>query len=57
MIVKQLLLGTMDVFTYIVGCEATKEAVVIDPGGEADRRALQDVLTCIRHGCNYSKFR
>ena len=37
MIVRQLRVGTMDVFTYIVGCEATKEAVVIDPGGEVDR--------------------
>jgi glyoxylase-like metal-dependent hydrolase (beta-lactamase superfamily II) len=27
----------MDVFTYIVGCDATREAVVIDPGGEVDR--------------------
>jgi glyoxylase-like metal-dependent hydrolase (beta-lactamase superfamily II) len=37
MIVKQLLVGTMDVFAYIVGCEATRDAVVIDPGGGADR--------------------
>src|SRR3990172_5372729 len=37
MIVRQLRVGTMDVFTYIVGCEATMEAVVIDPGGEVDR--------------------
>jgi glyoxylase-like metal-dependent hydrolase (beta-lactamase superfamily II) len=27
----------MDVFTYILGCEATREALVIDPGGEVDR--------------------
>lgn len=37
MIVRQLRVGTMDVFTYILGCEATKEALVIDPGGEVDR--------------------
>jgi hydroxyacylglutathione hydrolase len=37
MIIRQLRVGTMDVFTYIVGCEETKEAMVIDPGGEADR--------------------
>lgn len=37
MIVRQLRIGAMDVFTYIVGCETTKEAVVIDPGGEVDR--------------------
>ena len=37
MIVRQLRVGSMDVFTYILGCEATKEALVIDPGGEVDR--------------------
>ena len=37
MIVRQLRIGTMDVFTYILGREATKDAVVIDPGGEVDR--------------------
>jgi hydroxyacylglutathione hydrolase len=38
-IVKQLRVGTMDVFTYILGCEATREALVIDPGGEGERIA------------------
>ena len=37
MIVRQLRIGSMDVFTYILGCEATREALVIDPGGEVDR--------------------
>ncbi len=37
MIVRQLRVGTMDVFTYIVGCEATGQALVIDPGGEVER--------------------
>ena len=37
MIVRQLRIGSMDVFTYILGCEATREAMVIDPGGEVDR--------------------
>ena len=37
MIVRQLRVGSMDVFTYILGCEATREALVIDPGGEVDR--------------------
>ena len=37
MIVRQLRVGTMEVFTYILGCEATREAVVIDPGGEVER--------------------
>ncbi len=39
MIIRQLRLGTMDVFTYIVGCGSTGEAVVIDPAGEVDRIA------------------
>ena len=37
MIVKQLRVGEMDVFAYVVGCEVTRDAVVIDPGGEVDR--------------------
>jgi glyoxylase-like metal-dependent hydrolase (beta-lactamase superfamily II) len=37
MIVRQLKVGMMDVFCYIVGCEKTREAMVIDPGAEADR--------------------
>jgi len=37
MIVRQLRVGEMDVFAYILGCESTREAVVIDPGGEVDR--------------------
>lgn len=37
MIVNQLRVGMMDVFCYIVGCEKTKKAMVIDPGGDAER--------------------
>ncbi len=36
MIVKQIPVGTMDVFSYLVGCEKTREAMVIDPGGDVD---------------------
>jgi glyoxylase-like metal-dependent hydrolase (beta-lactamase superfamily II) len=36
-IIKQLLVGSWDVFCYLVGCKKTREAVVIDPGGEVDR--------------------
>lgn len=39
MIVKQLLVGSWDVFSYIIGCEKTKEALVIDPGGDEKRIA------------------
>lgn len=37
MIIKQLQVGGLAVFSYIVGCEKTKQAVVIDPGGDEDR--------------------
>jgi hydroxyacylglutathione hydrolase len=34
MIIKQLLIGKMKVFTYILGCEKTKDAAIIDPAGD-----------------------
>jgi hydroxyacylglutathione hydrolase len=37
MIIKQLEVGFMDNFCYIVGCEKTRKAMVIDPGEETDR--------------------
>lgn len=37
MIIRQLSVGMMDNFCYIVGCEETRDALVIDPGAEADR--------------------
>jgi hydroxyacylglutathione hydrolase len=36
MIVIQLPVGSMDVFCYIIGSEKTRDAIVIDPGGDAD---------------------
>ncbi len=33
----QLMVGQMGVFAYLVACDQTKEAVVIDPAGEEDR--------------------
>ena len=36
-IVKQMEVGRMAVFAYLVGCEKTKEALVIDPAGDEDR--------------------
>ena len=37
MIIKQLEIGYMDNFSYIVGCETTRKALVIDPGADVDR--------------------
>jgi glyoxylase-like metal-dependent hydrolase (beta-lactamase superfamily II) len=37
MIIKQLEIGYMDNFCYIVGCEATRKALVIDPGSDVER--------------------
>ncbi len=34
--VEQVLVGRMSVFCYIVSCRETKEALVIDPGGDED---------------------
>jgi len=37
MIIKQVQVGPEQVFCYILGCEKTHEAVIIDPGGEENR--------------------
>ncbi len=36
MIVASLPTGPLEVNCYIIGCEATRQAAVIDPGGDAD---------------------
>jgi glyoxylase-like metal-dependent hydrolase (beta-lactamase superfamily II) len=41
MIIRQLEIGGMDNFSYIVGCEATRRAMVIDPGADAARIAAE----------------
>jgi hydroxyacylglutathione hydrolase len=35
--IKQIEVGYMAVYCYIVGCPKTKEAAVIDPGGDVER--------------------
>ena len=37
MIIRQLDVGHMDNFCYLVGCEKTRKAVIIDPGAEVER--------------------
>jgi glyoxylase-like metal-dependent hydrolase (beta-lactamase superfamily II) len=37
MFVKQIQVGQMAVFAYIIGCKTTKEALIIDPAAEEDR--------------------
>ncbi len=36
-IVERLVVGELMVNCYLVGCGSTREAVVVDPGGEAER--------------------
>jgi hydroxyacylglutathione hydrolase len=37
MIIKDIVVGPLEVNCYILGCEDTREAVIIDPGGDADK--------------------
>lgn len=37
MIIKQLIVGTMEVCCYIIGCSKTNKGAVIDPGGDVQR--------------------
>jgi glyoxylase-like metal-dependent hydrolase (beta-lactamase superfamily II) len=39
MIIKQIAIRYMDNFSYIVGCENTRQALVIDPGSDVERIA------------------
>ncbi|MGD9366755.1 MAG: MBL fold metallo-hydrolase [Desulfobacteraceae bacterium] len=39
MIIKQIEVGVMDNFSYLVGCEKTRQAMAIDPGADAERIA------------------
>jgi len=57
MIIKQIAIGYMDNFSYIVGCENTGKALVIDPGpdverivSEAQKEGLEIVTIVNTHG-------
>jgi hydroxyacylglutathione hydrolase len=42
-VIKQIMVGGFEVFTYIVACPETRQAVVIDPAGEDEK-----ILSLIR---------
>lgn len=45
MLLKHLTVGPLEVNCYIIGCEKTKEAVVIDPGGNGEEiKSILDQL-------------
>ncbi|MBS1253589.1 MAG: Hydroxyacylglutathione hydrolase GloC [Anaerolineales bacterium] len=54
MIVKHLTTGPLQVNTYIVGDDATRDAVIIDPGGNADEilRNVQEAKLTLRRIIN-----
>lgn len=35
--IVQMLVGQMDVYAYLIGCPETKNAAVVDPGGDGER--------------------
>ncbi|VAW37284.1 hypothetical protein MNBD_DELTA03-96, partial [hydrothermal vent metagenome] len=37
MIVRQIVVGSMSVCCYVIGCPETKIGAVIDPGGSIDK--------------------
>jgi glyoxylase-like metal-dependent hydrolase (beta-lactamase superfamily II) len=49
-ILRKMVVGQMDTNCYILGCAATKDGAVIDPGGDADavKSAIEDMGLTIR---------
>jgi len=50
MILRALVVGPIQANCYILGCERTREAAVIDPGGDSDKILItlaKDKLRCI----------
>jgi len=50
LILKTLVVGPIQSNCYIIGCERTREAAVIDPGGDVDRILItlaEDRLRCV----------
>ena len=44
MILERIVVGALQVNCYIVGCETTREAIVIDPGDNA-----RAIMAALRH--------
>ena len=50
MILRMLVVGPIQANCYILGCERTREAAVIDPGGDSDKILItlaKDKLLCV----------
>jgi len=54
MILEQILVGSMDVFCYILVCEDTREAIIIDPGGDEGKifNRCQDLRLTLKYIVN-----
>ncbi len=59
MIIRQIAIGYMDNFSYVIGCEKTRKAMVIDPGSdpqqimavaEKDNLEIETILNTHGHG-------
>ncbi len=57
MILKQLIVGSMGVCSYIIGCEKTLKGAIVDPGGdenvilaEAEKLGLDIIYIIATHG-------
>ncbi|MCS7179232.1 MAG: MBL fold metallo-hydrolase [Anaerolineae bacterium] len=54
MILQTLIVGLIQTNCYILGCEQTKEGIIIDPGGHPERilRAVQEADLTVRYVLN-----
>ena len=55
MIIKRFTVGWLSTNCYVVGCEETKEAVVIDPGLETERET-EEILNFIKQNSFHIKY-
>jgi hydroxyacylglutathione hydrolase len=55
MIIKRFTVGSLSTNCYVVGCEETKEAVVIDPGVENERET-EEILNFIKQNSFHIKY-